>query len=120
MFGIGKTDSKSDKLSVQVHAVTADEPFGLAQKLWDENAAHVQLDELSGKEYLHFAYTNPACVVWFQRDRGRTDEFELIVRWESTKTYEVYVLSKGAPTGNAERAKALLNSMLTTPSVVTT
>jgi hypothetical protein len=118
MFGRGKNQPDGDKLSVQVYAVTGDEPFKLAQKLWDENARTVRIAASVGKEFLHFAYANPACVVWFQRDQGRTGTFELIVRWEADKTHEVFVLTPGQPAGNAERAKAVLNSMLTTPSVV--
>lgn len=118
MFGLGHKEERSDKLSVQVHAVSGDEMFRLAQKLWDENARYVRVDDPSGKEYLHFAYQNPSCVVWYQRDRGRTDVFEIILRWESSKMYEVYVLSAGQPAGDGQRAKALLDSMLTTPSVV--
>lgn len=118
MLGLGKKDSAGDKLSVQVYAVAGDEAFKLAQKLWDENARTVRVEEHIRKEFLHFAYANPECVIWFQRDQGRTGTFELIVRWEADKTYEVFVLTAGQPAGNLERARAVLNSMLTTPSVV--
>ena len=118
MFGRSKDQPTADKLSVQVYAVAGDEPFRLAQKLWDENARTVRVEEHVGKEFLHFAYANPKCVIWFQRDQGRTGTFELIVRWEADKTYEVFVLTLGQSAGNVERSKAVLNSMLTTPSVV--
>jgi hypothetical protein len=119
MFGLGKGDPHSDKLTVQVSAVTSEEAFKLAQKIWDENLRTLHLDEQTGKEFLRFAYANPACAVWLQRDHGRTSIFELIVRWEADKTHEVFVLTPGQPTaGKAQRALALLNSMLTTPSVV--
>ncbi len=119
MFGMGKKlQSSSDKLTVQVHVVASDDAFGLAQKLWDENARTLRTDQAIGKEFLHFGYANPKSVVWMQRDRGRTDTFELIVRWEADKIHEVLVLTKGGPAGNVERSKAIINSMLTTPSVV--
>ena len=118
MFGLGKNEPATDKLSVQVHIVTGDEAFQLAQKIWDENARTLHLDEQTDKEFLRFGYANPKCAVWLQRDRGRSDIFELIVRWEADKTHEVFALSPGQPTDNEQRAKDVLNSMLTTPSVV--
>jgi hypothetical protein len=118
MFGLGNKDDGAEKLIVQVHAVAGADVFDLARKLWDENARGVRLDAVSGKEYLHFRYTSPKCAIWFQRDHGRTDVFEVMIRWESSKTYEVYVLSDGQPVGNQQRAIELLQSMLTTPSVI--
>jgi hypothetical protein len=118
MFGLGKSEQASDKLSVQVHVVASGDAFKLGQKIWDENARTLRLDEQTGKEFLHFGYANPKCVVWMQRDQGRTDTFEVIVRWEADKTHEVYVLTSGQTAGDEARAKAILNSMLTTPSVV--
>ncbi|HSX31873.1 MAG TPA: hypothetical protein VLF43_01305, partial [Candidatus Saccharimonadales bacterium] len=68
----------------------------------------------------HFGYANPKCVAWLQRDIGREDLFELIIRWESTGMHEVHVISNGGtqPVGDDKRTKELLNSMLITPSVV--
>lgn len=118
MFGLGKSEPSGDKLSVQVHVVAGDEIFKMAQKLWNDNARAIRLDEPTGKEYLHFGYQNPKCVVWFQRDHGRTDIFEVIVRWEEDKTHEILIVTAGQPLGNATRAQEILNKMLTTPSVV--
>jgi len=118
MFGLGNKESQSDKLSVQVHVVASEEAFKLAQKLWDENARTLRLDDKTGKEFLHFGYSKPACVIWLQRDRGRTGIFELIVRWEADKTHEVFTLTSGQSAGDEPRIKAILTSMLTTPSVV--
>lgn len=118
MFGLGNNNDNSDKLSVQVHVVAGDEIFKMAQKLWDANARNLRLDEPTHKEILHFGYANPKCVVWLQRDQGRAGIFELIVRWEADKTHEVFALTGGQSAGSTGRAKALLNSMLTTPSVV--
>ncbi len=118
MFGLGKSEPTTDKLSVQVHIVTSDEAFRLAQKIWDENVRTLHVDEQTGKEFLRFGYANPKCAVWLQRDRGRSGIFELIVRWEADKTHEVFTISTGQAAGDGQRAKDLLNSMLTTPSIV--
>jgi hypothetical protein len=120
MLGLSKKDLSADKLTVQVHVTVGREVFGLAFKIWAENARTVQLDRQTGKEFLHFGYANPRCVVWLQRDRGREDLFELIVRWENSKLHEVYVISNGGaqPVGDDSRAKAILNSMMITPSIV--
>lgn len=118
MFGHSKNEGSSDKLSVQVHVVASEEVFKLTQKIWDENSRTLRLDEQTHKEFLHFGYANPKCVIWLQRDQGRPGIFELIVRWEANKTHEVFVLTSGQPTGDTDRAKAIVNSMLTTPSVV--
>jgi hypothetical protein len=117
MFGM---DHKNEtvKLGVQVYALSSEEAFGLAQKIWDENARTMRLEERTRKEFLRFGYANPKCVVWLQRDQGRTDTFELIVGWFHDKSHEVFTITSGQPTGNVERAKAILTSMLTTPSVV--
>lgn len=120
MFGIGKSGTASDKMSVLVRVVTSDEAFSLAQKLWDENFRSVRTDERTHKEFLRFGYANPKCTVWLQRDQGRTDAMELVIRWEESQMYEVFALTRGQPAGDEQRAFALLNSMLTTPSVVTT
>lgn len=117
MFGI-KKDPGNDTLNIQVHVAASDEAFKLAQKIWDENARTLHLDTYSGKEFLHFAYANPKCVVWMQRDQGRSGIFELVVRWERDKTHEVFVLTGGQSAGAIPRITAILNSMLTTPSVV--
>jgi hypothetical protein len=119
MFGLSKKDPHTDKLQVQVHVVSSFEAYRMAVKLWNENLRTLHLDQHAGKEFLRFAYTSPSCTVWLQRDQGRADNFELVVRWEGDKTHEVFVLNTGnKPEGNDTRVKALLNSMLTTPSVV--
>ena len=120
MLGLNKKDPEADNLSVQVHVVVGSEVFGLAFKLWSENYRTAKQDRPSGKEFLHFGYANPKCVAWLQRDIGREDLFELIIRWESTGMHEVHVISNGGAqaVGNDRRTKELLNSMLITPSVV--
>ena len=122
MFGLSKKEPASDKLTVQVHAIASAEAYGLAQKIWNENLRTLHVDQYARKEFLHFGYANPKCVVWLQRDQNRNNPFELVVRWEVDKTHEVFVISNtGAEKiGDDSRAVALLNSMLTTPSIVLT
>jgi len=121
MFGIGKNGgTTSDRLNVLVRTVVSDQAFGLAQKIWDENVRSARTDEQAHKEILRFTYANPKCVVWLERDQGRADAFELIVFWQDNQIYEVFAVTRGQASGDEQRALALLNSMLTTPSVVIT
>lgn len=119
MFGLNSKRPQSDKLGVQVHAVGDKEAYDLAQRIWSENARTLRVDQTMGKEFLHFGYANPKCVIWLQRDQNRSNPFELIVRW-GDGTHEVCIISSTASdqSGNPARPKAILTSMLTTPSVV--
>jgi ATP-dependent Clp protease adapter protein ClpS len=121
MFGLKNKHPDADKLTVQVHVVGSAEVFNLAQKIWSENQRTLRSDPATGKEFLHFAYANPKCVVWLQRDAGRHQLFELVVHWEndSNNMHEVFVvLNTPQPDGDVNRAKQLLNSVLSTPSIV--
>ncbi len=120
MFGQSKKNPATDRLSVQVHAVADTETFDLAQRIWNENSRTLHTDPSTQKEFLRFGYATPKCAVWLQRDQNRTNPFELIVRWEETGMHEICVISDtgNARSGDPTRAKAILNSMLTTPSVV--
>jgi len=119
MFGSKKPAVvDTDKLTVQVHVVASAEAFQLGQKIWSENARTVRTDIAAGKEFMHFVYANPTCVVWLQRELARPTHLELIVRWKDG-VHEVYVIQNSAPpTGNDQRLIELLHSMLTVPSVV--
>ena len=119
MFGASKKEPKNDKLSVQVHVVASEEAYGLAQRIWDANLRTLRVDQSTHKEFLHFGYTNPKCVVWLQRDQNRNNPFELVVRWDNG-LHEVCVISdsRTGASGDDARPKAILTSMLTTPSVV--
>ncbi len=111
----------ADLLTVQVHAIASSEAFGMVQKIWNENARTMRYDQSSNKEFEHFAYAKPSCTAWLQRDKGRASLYELIVRWEAEKTHEVYVIANANVTvGDDARVKAILSSMLTTPSIVLT
>ncbi len=121
MFGSSSKqhDIKEDVLTVQVHTVSSPDAFKMAQKIWGENSRLLRADANNGKEYLHFAYASPKCVVWLQRDQGRTDAFELVVLWEEGGQHEVYVITASTPvTNNDKRAQELLHSILTIPSIV--
>jgi hypothetical protein len=119
MLGFIKKPPAADKLTVQVHVVGSGDVFRLAEKIWAENGRTLRTDPTTGKDFLHFAYANPKCVVWLQRDRGRHQLFELVVRWEKDGLHEVYVvLNTPQPDGDDARAKQLLNSVLSTPSIV--
>jgi hypothetical protein len=119
MFGLKKKNPSADKLTVQVHVVGSAEVFRLAEKIWSENVRTLHTDPATGKEFLHFAYANPKCVVWLQRDHNQHQLFELVVRWEAGNIHEVYVvLNTPQPDGDDTRAKQLLNSVLSTPSIV--
>jgi len=119
MFG-HKKDPSADRLTVQVHAIASSTAFSMVQKIWKENERTMRIDQGTNKEFEHFAYANPRCTVWLQRDQNRTSLYELIVRWENEKTHEVYVIANAvsSPIGDDTRAKAILNSMLITPSIV--
>jgi hypothetical protein len=120
MFGLKKKNPDADKLTVQVHVVGNAEVFNLAQKIWSENQRTLRADPATGKEFLHFAYANPKCVVWLQRDHGRQQLFELVVHWENeSNMHEVFVvLNTPQPEGDGTRAKQLLDSVLSMPSIV--
>ena len=119
MLSFLKKKPAADKLTVQVHVVGSADVFALAQKIWAENQRTLRSDPSTGKEFLRFAYANPKCVVWLQRDRDRHQVFELVVRWEESHLHEVYVvLNTPQPEGDAARAGQLLQSVLSTPSMV--
>jgi hypothetical protein len=120
MFGLSSKKEDSDQLTVQVHAVASSAAFDATQKVWGENMRALQVNEATNKEIMHFGYASPPCVVWLQRDRGRTDVFELIVRWEDDRVHEVYVISRGTqqPGAGDQRLQDLLHSILTVPSIV--
>jgi hypothetical protein len=123
-FGDKQEHIESDRLPVFVHAVQNTESFTLAQKVWDNNGRYIMLDSVNGKELMHFVFSRPTCVVWLQRDKGRSDTYELILVWEGSSRQdgitEIYVLSptSGAPIGDDRRAKNLLNAILSSPSIV--
>lgn len=121
MFGSAhKKDTGT--LPIFVHALQSADAFNLAQKVWEANTHALLVDPANHKEFMQFRFTQPECVVWLQRDQGRTDTFELILMWDVKKEEltEVYVISAlaGVSIGDDRRAKDLLNAILTMPSTV--
>jgi hypothetical protein len=122
MFGSKKQPQLSaDTLPVTVHSVRSTEAFADAQKLWNVNARNVINDAHSRKEVLHFALVNPRTVMWFQRDAGRTDAFELIVSWQQDKTVltDIHVILPGPEkAGDDTYVRQALEGLLTTAATV--
>ena len=122
MFGSKKQPELSaDTLPVTVHSVHSAEAFTAAQKLWNVNARNVIADPASRKEVLHFSLVNPRTVMWFQRDVGRTDAFELIISWQQDKAVltDIHVILPGPEkVGDDTYVRQVLEGLLTTASTV--
>jgi len=128
MLGFGDKHGHSvdpTTLPIFVHALQSKEAFDLAMQVWSNNGRYVLLDSGNHKEMLRFVFTDPACVVWLERDQGRQDTFELILLWDNTDTSkenvsEVYVIAPQGATavGDDTRAKGLLSAILTSPAIV--
>ncbi|HYH74433.1 MAG TPA: hypothetical protein VD735_00570 [Candidatus Saccharimonadales bacterium] len=123
MLGFGdKGHVDPTKLPILVHAIRSSDAFAAAQKVWSTNARNLRVDAANHKELLRFVFNQPACVVWLQRDQGRTDAFELILLWDGQKedVTEVYVIeaASGAVIGDDKRAISLLNAILASPATV--
>ena len=127
MLGFGDKHAHSvdpTTLPIFVHALQSAEAFGLAQKVWENNARYMMLDAPNRKELMRFVFSDPTCVVWLLRDQGRTDTFELILMWDAEgkkeDVTEVYVLATaaGPPVGDDARVKNLLSAILASPAIV--
>lgn len=128
MLGFGdKREHSVDPttLPVFVHSLQSAEAFTLAQKVWENNGRYLMADPANNKEMLRFIFSQPPCVVWLQRDRGRTDTFELILLWDVTEdkkepVTEIYTIAAlaGVAVGDDSRAKNLLSAILASPSIV--
>lgn len=122
VFGSTRPHIDPTKLPIFVHSIESEDAFGLCRKVWEANKRNVLTDSTNRKDFLHFVFTNPACVVWMQRDMNRGDTFELILMWEGKKEdiTEVYVVSsrEGTPLGDDSRVKSLLTAILSMPAVV--
>jgi hypothetical protein len=122
MFGSKKQPQLSaDTLPITVHSVRSMEAFAAAQKLWNVNARNVISDPQSKKEVLHFSLVNPRTVMWFQRDAGRSDAFELIISWQQDKAVltDIHVILPGPEkVGDDTYVRKVLEGLLTTASTV--
>jgi hypothetical protein len=124
-FGDKKTHTIDPTvLPIFVHSIQSADAFTLAQKVWENNARYVILDTANNKELMRFVFSQPACVVWLERDKDRTDSFELVLMWDAEgnkqDVSEVYVISAlaGRMVGDDSRAKSLLNAILASPAIV--
>lgn len=127
MLGFDKHTHAFDPatLPIFVHTLHDAEAFGLVQQIWEHNSRYVMLDAANHKELMRFVFNEPGCVVWLERNQGRTDAFELVLLWDDKGdkqgVSEVYVLLPGiseASTSDDKRIKSLLGAILTTPAVV--
>jgi hypothetical protein len=126
MLGFGDRQEHIDptKLPIFVHSIQSAEAFGLAQKVWETNGRNVISDPANHKELMRFVFSQPTCIVWLQRDQGRSDTFELVLMWEAKEkeenVTEVYVIAAlaGTTIGDDSRAKSLLSAILASPATV--
>jgi hypothetical protein len=126
MLGFGDKSAHSvdpTTLPIFVHAIQSADAFSLAQKVWENNIRNAIQDATNRKELMRFVFSQPDCVVWLERDQGRTDTFELVLMWDNEgdkkDVTEVYVISMAdSPAGDDSRAKSLLNAILTSPATV--
>jgi hypothetical protein len=126
MLGFGEKEEHIDptKLPIFVHSLQSAEAFDLAQKVWENNGRYVILDPTNHKELMRFVFSQPTCVVWLQRDQGRSDSYELVLMWEGKEKQEnvteVYVIAAlaGSNVGDDSRAKSLLGAILASPAIV--
>ena len=119
MFGSKKP--RDDSLPVSVHVVKSAEAFQAAQKVWDVNARTLYQDPGSEKELLHFSLVKPDTVIWLERDKGRTDVFELVMSWQENARVmaDVFILLPGPDkAGDDSFLKKVLGALLTTPATV--
>lgn len=123
MFGINKKQSTDDKLPVMVQVVQDTATFAMAQKLWTENVRAIRLDPQTRKEFLRFGLVQAGQAVWFERDQGREDSFELILTWHEggSRFADIYVVTPSSTLGSSGDAAYLnkvIEALLTTPATL--
>ncbi|MGF7229498.1 MAG: hypothetical protein ACQR33_05995 [Candidatus Saccharibacteria bacterium] len=124
MFGLGNNRKDlDDKLPVLVQVVQNSDTFAMAQKLWQENTRAVRLEPTIRKEFLRFGLVQAGQAVWFERDQGREDSFELILSWHEngTRFADVYVVTPSnnfGTSGDAAYVNKVLDALLTTPATL--
>lgn len=124
MFGLSNNRKDlDDKLPVLVAVVQNSDTFAMAQKLWQENTRAVRVEPTIRKEFLRFGLVQAGQAVWFERDQGREDSFELILSWHEngTRFADVYVVTPSnnlGPSGDAAYVNKVLDALLTTPATL--
>ena len=104
MFGLSsKRSQQDDRLPVMVQVVQDAQSFAMAQKLWTENTRAMRFEPTTGKEFLRFGLVQAGQAVWFERDKGREDSFEIILTWhESVSRFAyIYVITPSSTLGNS-------------------
>jgi hypothetical protein len=72
---------------------------------------------------LRFGLVQAGQAVWFERDQGREDSFELILTWheDGTRFADVYVVTPSkdlGSSGDAAYVNKVLDALLTTPATL--
>lgn len=124
MFGLSSNRKDADdKLPIMVQVVQNNETFAMAKKLWTENTRVVRIEPTTRKEFLRFGLVQAGQAVWFERDQGREDSFELILTWheDGTRFADVYVVTPSkefGSSGDAAYVNKVLDALLTTPATL--
>lgn len=124
MFGLNsKRDQQDDRLPVMVQVVQDTQSFAMAQKLWLENTRAMRFEPTTGKEFLRFGLVQAGQAVWFERDKGREDSFEIILTWHESgaRFADIYVVTPSSTlgsSGDAAYVNKVLDALLTTPATL--
>lgn len=124
MFGIStKRNQQDDRLPVMVQVVQDTQSFAMAQKLWAENTRAMRFEPTTGKEFLRFGLVQAGQAVWFERDKGREDSFEIILTWheDGARFADIYVVTPSSTlgsSGDAAYVNKVLDALLTTPATL--
>ena len=120
MFGLSsKRSQQDDRLPVMVQVVQDAQSFAMAQKLWTENTRAMRFEPTTGKEFLRFGLVQAGQAVWFERDKGREDSFEIILTWHESgaRFADIYVITPSSTlgsSGDAAYVNKVLDALLTT------
>lgn len=124
MFGLSsKRSQQDDRLPVMVQVVQDAQSFAMAQKLWTENTRAMRFEPTTGKEFLRFGLVQAGQAVWFERDKGREDSFEIILTWHESgaRFADIYVITPSSTlgsSGDAAYVNKVLDALLTTPATL--
>lgn len=124
MLGFGNSRKQDDKnLPVLVQVIQDTGAFALAQKVWNENGRAIRIEPTTHKEFLRFGLVKEGQAVWFERDQGRGDCFELILTWREagSRFADVYVITPAnvqGSSGDAAYIQKVLSALLTTPATL--
>ena len=123
MLGFGSKKQDDSRLPVFVQTVQDPAAFAAAQKVWNENIRAVRIEPSTRKEFLRFGLVKEGQAVWFERDQGRSDSFELILTWRDSevRVADVYVITPGnggASSGDAEYIQKVFAALLSTPATL--